>query len=135
MTEPSEKSASVLLVEEDEVTTQIILASLRRGGYDPDHTDDGYEAIRRLHRNPPNLLILDINISRPNGVEFLRSIRSDAILRNVEVLGIIMPGEAELGLKAQQLGVDDFLEEPFDPEEIVDRVDALVARSAGAAVS
>ena len=121
--------AKVLLVEDDPDVTELVRNHLTRSNYRVDAVDSAEQALLRLRRSPPDLIILDVGLPKMDGLEFLRRLRPadgpPVILlsaRRDEV-------DRVLGLK---LGADDYVVKPFSARELEARVDVVLRRGAGA---
>ena len=124
----------VLLVEDDPTTAQSIEMMLKSAGMVVDATDlgeDGLE-IGKLYDYVP-IIILDLMLPDIDGMEVLRRLR-DA---RVETPVLILSGLTESGQKVKGLGTgaDDYLTKPFNKEELIARIQAIVRRSKGHAQS
>ena len=118
---------NVLVVGGDVVQIELIRAALEAVGLRVTTTEDGFEALVLLREEQPGVLVLDVNLSEPNAVEVLRQVASEPDGITPRILGVIMPGEAELEDRCQALGVDLFIQEPFSPGRIAEGVEGLIA--------
>jgi len=116
----------VLVVGGDVVQTELIKAALEASDLVVEKREDGNQAMSVLRASNPGVVVLDINLSKPNAVELLRRIRLRGAADRPRILGVIMPGEAELEERCNSLGVDLFIQEPFSPERLVEGVRRLL---------
>ena len=121
------QNPTVLVVGGDVVQIQLIKAALEAVGLRVATAEDGFEALVLLRRERAGVLVLDINLSEPNAVEVLLRVASELGGSTPRILGVIMPGEAELEHRCQALGVDLFIHEPFSPERMAQGVEGLIA--------
>ena len=121
--------AQILVVEDQAVTAALILEVLKDEGYDAQIVDTLAKARARLKTAPPELLILDRNLPDGDGVDLLAEIRSDEKLAAMPV--IILTAKKDVADKVAGLrtGADDYVAKPFNTEELVARVEALLRRS------
>lgn len=129
-------TASRILVVDDEPDINTILTvTLRRAGYEVASAADGMEAVDAIHRQAPDLILLDVMMPRADGLETLRRIREHGPTAHVPV--IMLTAKAALGdkMKGFEQGVDDYVSKPFEPAEIVARVEALLRRTARSRVA
>lgn len=131
MEEESFPASSVLIVEDQEVVAHIVTAALEEMGHEATHVETGFEALDLMEQRRFDLIVLDVNLSRPNSTEVLRSLNKKLELRTIPVLGLILPGETGIAARARRLGVDEFLQQPFEPEELKERVRSLVGPGTG----
>lgn len=121
---PVAKRTPIVVAESNFLTGRLLVASLQAGGRPAVVGRDGDAVLRLLDAHSPELLILNMNLARPNGIELLRTIRQSK--KNVRVLAATAPGQAELRAAAGALGVVDFMEFPFAPAELSEHVARLV---------
>lgn len=121
--------AQILVVEDQAATADLILEVLRGEGYDAQHADTLAKARARLKKAPPELMILDRNLPDGDGVDLLAEIRADDKLAATPV--IILTAKKDVADKVAGLrtGADDYVAKPFNTEELVARVMALLRRA------
>ena len=117
----------VLIVEDDKVLAKTIEQCLKN--YDVDHAYDGEEGVLFAKQDIYDAIILDIMMPIMDGYEFLKEIRSHRILTPVLIL--TAKDGLEDKLQGFRDGADDFLVKPFNREELVVRVEALIRRKIG----
>jgi len=119
----------ILIVEDDTAIARLIEIHLQRAGHKTTLCDDGLDAQKLLEDNHYDLLILDRMIPGKRGLDVLRWLRSQeksAVLPVLMVTALTMTDERVRGLNE---GADDYLGKPFEPDELVARVSALLRRS------
>ncbi len=119
----SSKNASILLVEDDDVTAYMLTYLLRREGYDVTCLSDGqqaYEAITAEH--PFSLALLDVMIPYRNGIELISQIRSMPSWDNTPVIMISGKSQENDIIKALDAGANDYVTKPFQPGEVLARI-------------
>jgi DNA-binding response OmpR family regulator len=118
--------ARILLVDDDEVTRELVRGVLERSGHDVREAADGRAGLRELYAVSPDLVILDVEMPELDGWATLERIRD---LSDVPVL-MLTARETELervrGLKS---GADDYVVKPFGHQELAARVQALLRRA------
>jgi DNA-binding response OmpR family regulator len=119
----------ILVVEDDERTVGFLRQSLEEDGYGVDTASDGATALQKADQSPmPDLIILDIQIPAPNGLEVARTLRQKGNVTPILILtGRDTPEDIATGLDA---GADDYLVKPFALVELLARVRALIRRPA-----
>ncbi len=120
-------AARILVVEDDQVIAEVLLAYLRRAGHEVEWCADGNEAAHVWLRLRPDLVVLDLMLPGLSGLELLRRHRRAGGSASVIVLSAA--GEEEDRLVGFETGADDYVVKPFSPREMVLRVEALLRRS------
>jgi len=117
----------LLIVEDEESLNKVLVKVLRKLGYTTDSAFDGDEAIDLYFDNSYDLVILDLNLPKMDGMEVLKAIRED----NAELPILILSARSEIDDKIQGLdeGANDYLTKPFHFDELTARVRALLRRN------
>jgi len=104
----------ILLADDNDTSRELIREVLECSGYDVSEAADGREALRKVGENPPDLLLLDIQMPHMDGYGVLSAIRADprvADLRVVALTAFAMHGDRERALGA---GFDGYVTKPVD---------------------
>ena len=120
-----EHDTQILIVEDDEDTAEVVCTLLQDAGYHAAAVDRGEIALSEIARASPDLVVLDINLPDINGLEVLRSVRSESFLPMIVLSGF---GKDQDRVVALEAGADDYMSKPFSPEELIARVRALLRR-------
>lgn len=124
--------ARVLLVDDDPDILRILRLAFESAGHGV-ATASAYPAFRQhLETGSFDALVLDVMMPERNGWEILGDLRSDARTATWPVMMLSAAGDAGNRVKGLRLGADDFLAKPFDAEELVVRVEGLIARRVAA---
>ncbi len=116
----------ILVIEDEPQLARHITRALVRSGHDAGAERDGAEGLRAALANPPDLIVLDLNLPSMDGfgvLAELRGARSPA-----RVLILTARGEVEHRIKGLKAGADDYLAKPFSMDELIARVEALGRR-------
>jgi putative two-component system response regulator len=116
----------VLVIDDDEQIRGLIVRLLGPMGHVLKEAASAEEGLERLREEPPDLVLLDMQLPGRSGHEVLEEIRADPRTRLIPVVMITGAATHERKLKAIEAGVTDFLDKPFSPEELVARVRALL---------
>ena len=119
----------VLVVEDEPDTAELIELHLKNDGYRVTVAGDGDQALKKVHKHMPDLVILDLMIPEITGVEVCKFIRKDPATQSIPIIMCTAKtGEIDkiLGL---ELGADDYVTKPFSPRELLLRVKNLIKRS------
>ena len=123
--EPSAGGVKVLLVEDDSFLREICYKKLSKEGFDVFLAADGGEALKKVVKVEPNIVLLDIILPSIDGFDVLKQIRSNKneIIKNVPVIMLTNLGQEEDIKKAQDLKANDYLiKAHFTTEEIVEKI-------------
>lgn len=112
----------ILLIDDEEAVRKVMAGILIKAGYDVNLTADGTEAIKFLQSNHADLIILDMNMPRMDGHDFLKYIR-DHKITSVPVLMISGSNDPELKAESYKLGVYDFISKPEQTEVMLKRIE------------
>ncbi|MFC7818569.1 response regulator transcription factor [Streptomyces sp. NPDC057367] len=129
-----------LLVVDDEPTVRDLLpAALRYAGFDVDVAADGREALETAARRPPDLVLLDVMLPDIDGFEVIRRLRAQprkagqGLGGDVPVLFVTARETRQDRITGLTLGGDDYITKPFDLEELIARIHAVLRRTKGEA--
>lgn len=116
----------LLLVEDEELLRGIVAKGLRNLGYAVDEAQDGEEALYLYEINEYDLLVLDLNLPKVDGLEVLRRIRTT----NAELRVLILSARSQVDDRVLGLneGANDYLVKPFDFRELEARIRSLLHR-------
>lgn len=121
----------VLLVEDDRMIGEALLQALRRQSYAADWVRDGEMALAALAAESYDLVLLDLGLPRSDGLTVLRTLRGGG--SRIPVLVMTARDAVADRVAGLDAGADDYVLKPFDTEEMLARVRALIRRSAGRA--
>ena len=116
----------LLVVDDDEDIRALLRLLLERAGYDVDDQADGRAALRAFHKGNHDLVLLDVTMPDLDGWELLERIRD---LSDVPVLMLTARDSESDRVRGLRGGADDYVTKPFDREELVARVEALLRRA------
>ena len=121
---------SILIVDDDPHIRQLLAFALTKAGLEAREAEDGEAALAAVAANPPDLVILDINMPRLNGLEVCRRLRAQGDLPILFLSSRDDEIDRVLGI---ELGADDYVVKPFSPREVTARVQAILRRAGGRA--
>lgn len=113
------KDARVMIVDDEPVMMEVMQVFLEQAGYG--HfitTSDSAHALDMLRKQRPDVLLLDLSMPGKPGLELLAEIRNDPALRFMPVIVLAAISDADIKLRALELGATDFLAKPVDPSEL-----------------
>ena len=117
----------ILLVDDEPAITDNLAPFLERSGFVVMTALNGIEALQRIAREKPDLLVMDVLMPKMDGREALRQIRRSG--NWIPILLLTQVGESSERAMALEEGADDYLNKPFDPHELVARIRAILRRA------
>lgn len=116
----------ILVVDDEPIGTKLVHFILNEEGYDVTSVDSPRGAIAMIQRELPDLILLDVTMPHMNGFDFYERLRKNEY--DIPVIFVTARGELEDKLKGLRLGADDYIVKPFDPAELLARVQAVLRR-------
>ena len=120
-----ERPPRVLVVEDDDAIAQVLQRSLRMEGYDVKIAGDGISALDLSHAFLPDLVILDLGLPGMDGIEVAKTLRESD---DVPILVLTARDAVESRVEGLDSGADDYLITPFERQELLARLRALLRR-------
>src|ERR687889_680578 len=118
--------ARVLVVEDDAAIGEVLQRSLQLEGYDVALAPDGVSALERAYDFEPDAVILDLGLPRLDGIDVAKRIRKDSA---VPILMLTARDGIESRVAGLDVGADDYLVKPFERQELLARVRAMLRRT------
>lgn len=118
--------ARIIIVDDDDLIVEFVTLILEQRGHVVGRLDDGKKVKDVVELKRPDLVILDCAMPEVGGVEALRAIRTSAAYETPVMMLTGRRGMADEQI-AWQAGADDYLRKPFDPDQLVARVEALLS--------
>jgi two-component system response regulator PhoP len=119
----------ILLIEDDERLVESLGARLREAGYALDVSTDGVEGLYVGEEFPIDLAIIDLGLPGLNGLEVIRRLRQGG--RDFPILVLTARSDWQDKVEGLEAGADDYLTKPFQVEELMARINALLRRAGG----
>ena len=131
----AERSASVLVIDDDPITLTFLSNLLGDKGYHVLKAVDGSEGLDLARRHRPDLILSDLVMPYHDGFEILGELKRDAILKAIPVIMVSMRDKEQDIVRGFDLGAEDYIVKPFGAHELLARVRrALRAARAGEAL-
>jgi two-component system response regulator MprA len=118
-------SGRVLVIEDDAEITDVLRRSLRHEGYEVRTAGDGVQALDTAAEFIPDLVVLDLGLPRLDGLEVCKQLRADS---DVPILILTARTETDDRVTGLDSGADDYLMKPFERQEFLARIRALLRR-------
>ena len=122
-------NAKILIAEDDRAAREALARALSLEGYEVETVDDGEEALAAAKRFDPDLLLLDVMMPVLDGLAVCRKLRADG--NQLPVLILTARTETSDRVVGLDAGADDYMPKPYDLEELLARIRALLRRTVG----
>jgi DNA-binding response OmpR family regulator len=122
----ADRSARILLVDDEQPIQTLLSYPLRRDGYEVVQATDGREALDRFDEQPFDLVVLDLMLPRIDGLEICRRLRSRS---SVPIIMLTAKSEEIDKVVGLELGADDYITKPFSLREFSSRIKAALRRA------
>lgn len=123
MSVPSAQKISVLIVEDDKFTSELLKFLLEREHYAVEQARDGLEARTFINsQEAPTVVVLDVMLPFIGGFELLQMMRTKTGWESTRIIMLSAKSEGQDIARAFDLGADDYLVKPFKPEELYARL-------------
>lgn len=116
----------VLIIDDDRRHNELLQAYFKRFGINLVTALESESGMRKLHREDPDLLLLDVMLPGKDGFEICREVRKSS---NIPIVMLTARGEVIDRVSGLELGADDYIPKPFEPRELVARVQAILRRA------
>ncbi len=123
-------NARLLVVEDNEEIAQMITLFLTARGYKVSVASDAEATLQTVRESLPDLILMDVGLPDVNGYELLKQLRENPRTRHIPTIFVTQRRQRPDRITGLELGADDFVTKPFDPEELSLRVQNLIAHAA-----
>lgn len=121
-------SGRVLVVDDNQVNRKLLSQHLHKDGHRVETAEDGEEALLKLHAGSFDLVLLDLEMPRKDGLRTLTEMKQDVVLRHIPVIMITAVDEIESTIRCIEMGAEDYLPKPFNPVLLRARIDASLEK-------
>ena len=119
---------TVLVIDDDPVILELLRVNFEIEGLDVICAADGEEGFRRAKAERPDVVISDIMMPRRDGLQLLADLKGDPITEDLPVILLSAKAQKTEVQQGLDLGADDYITKPFDPLELIDRLNAVMIR-------
>lgn len=120
--------AKILIAEDERDIRDLVAFTLRFAGHEVVAASNGEEAVQMTPKENPDLILMDVRMPRMTGYDACRAIKADPKLKDIPVVFLSAKGqenEIQTGLEA---GAEEYLLKPFAPDQLNERVKAILAK-------
>ena len=118
----------ILVIEDDQMINKLLCKVLSDNGYETDSAADGNEGLSKALANEYELILLDLMLPGRTGEELLEELRKT---KNTPAIVLSAKNEVVNRIELLRLGADDYISKPFDVDEVILRIEAVLRRSGG----
>lgn len=119
----------ILVVDDDKEIVRIVRAYLEKAGYSVLTANDGETALHIIRSDRPDLVVLDLMMPNRDGWSVARLVRADEALAKIPIVMLTARVETDDKILGLDIGADDYISKPFNPNEVVARVRAVLRRT------
>ncbi len=119
----------ILIVDDDEALLNLVQNLFSAEGYEVSTQKNGIDAIRYLRSNTPDLIISDLDMPKINGRQLCKTVRQMASTKDIPFIILSAHNSPHERIESFKAGADDYVPKPFNTEEFVLRVNALLKRA------
>ena len=115
-----------LIVDDDLALADVVSFTLRRAGFEVITAHDGQAALERWQTESPDIIILDLNLPKLDGLQICQRVRATS---ETPIIILSVRGDEDDIVRGLQIGADDYIVKPFSPRQLVARVEAVLRRA------
>ena len=120
----------VVVIEDEPDIQEVIEYNLSREGFRVLTASTGDEGVRRVVKEAPDLVLLDLLLPGLDGIEVCRKLKMDPVTQKIPIIMVSAKGEESDIVLGLGVGADDYISKPFRPKELIARVRAVLRRTA-----
>lgn len=120
---------AILVVEDEPDIRELLTFTIGRAGYDVIAAETAEQALQKMDKGLPELVLIDWMLPGMDGVELARRMRQDELTAELPIIMLTARGEEGDKLQSFGVGVDDYVTKPFSPRELLARIKALLRRT------
>jgi DNA-binding response OmpR family regulator len=122
---------TVLVIDDDPVILELLRVNFEIEGFDVICATDGEDGLRRAQADRPDVVISDIMMPRRDGLQLLTELKANPATEDLPVILLSAKAQKSEVQHGIDMGADDYITKPFDPLELIDRLNAVMARPRG----
>jgi len=127
---PPMAPATVLVVDDDPVILKLLEVNFEMEGFEVVRAADGFEGLERAREVLPDIVVLDVMMPRMTGYEVAKALKEGTDTAHIPIIFVTARAQSNDVERGMELGVDDYVTKPFDPLDLIARVNTLLARAA-----
>lgn len=121
--------AKILLVEDNEMNSDMLSRRLQRKGYNVVLAVDGEEGVAKARSETPDVILMDMSLPRIDGWEATRQLKADTSTCRIPIIALTAHAMATDEQKAREAGCDDFDTKPIELPRLLEKIEAQLQRT------
>jgi len=117
---------TVMIIDDSATLRQVVIATLKKAGYEPIEASDGQDALSKLTGQKVHLIICDVNMPVMDGISFVKEIKQRPEYKFVPILMLTTESQEARKLEGKAAGARAWIVKPFRPEQLLSAVEKLV---------
>jgi two-component system, chemotaxis family, chemotaxis protein CheY len=117
---------TILIVDDSESIREIVSFTLENEGYKVLVGEDGQDALKHLNKEPIDLILTDLHMPVMNGIEFIKTVRSNADYKNVPILFLTTESQTAKKMEAKEAGATGWIIKPFVPAKLIEAINKVM---------
>lgn len=122
------ENTQLLIVEDEAPIRDMVRFALERAGYSILEAENVSEARVKMAEKRPDLILMDWMLTGQSGLDLVRQIKNDELVRDIPIIMLTARGEEEDKIRGLEVGADDYVTKPFSPKELIARIKAVLRR-------
>ncbi len=119
------RKASILVVDDNKITTKLLRRYLEANGYEAREAYDGIECLEKVEESKPDAIVLDVMMPRLDGYETVKKLKEQDHTKDIPVVIVTALNDVPNQLKSIDSGADDFLSKPIEEKLLIAKVKLL----------
>jgi DNA-binding response OmpR family regulator len=120
---------TVLVVEDDLTILQLLQVNFEMEGFVVLRAEDGEQGLAVARESRPDVIVSDVMMPKMSGLELVKALRADAATKGIPVVLLSAKAQGADVRNGLDAGADDYVTKPFEPLDLIDRVNAVLLRS------
>lgn len=120
--------ARILIAEDEPDIRELVAFTLRFAGHEVITTSNGEEALRQASQLIPDIIIMDVRMPKMTGYDACRAMKADIMLKDIPVVFLSAKGQDSEIQTGLDVGAEDYLLKPFAPDQLAERVKAILTK-------
>jgi len=116
----------ILIADDHPEVVELVRVTLEGGNYEIVDASNGKEALEKIRKMKPDLVLLDIIMPKMDGFEVCRKLRKDPQIKEIPIIMLTAKGQAVDQEKGRQIGARDYITKPFSPSALLVKIEEIL---------